>query len=222
MNMDSLTILSALAGIRDIQDFRLRDLMSELGLDERQPSTFYRMLLKESRDAMRLLGDFQNQLNAAENGMCELETEVSTQEQQIADLKTKMSSLENKNQQRLKELESENHRLKAIASVLRERAQNYEGIKDFMRGRIDIRELSALWDLISDIYTNAFAARRAGIPEVQTPDLDRLAPIRARLRIEFMSVLQIPKDVLEERLVEAEKINEAFKFFINQMFGGKG
>jgi len=230
--MDNLTILSKLAEIRDVQDFRLRDLMSELGLDERQPSTFYRRLLKESRDAIRLISYLQNQSNALENALSELETEATTQERQIADLKVNMSSLENKNQQRLKELEkeyqqrikeleSENLQLKATASGLHERARNYEGIRDFMRGRIDIRGLSALYDLISDIYTNALAARRAGIPEVEPADLDRLAPIRARLREEFMLVLQIPKEELEERLKKAERLNEAFESLINNMFGSR-
>jgi hypothetical protein len=38
--MDNLSLLSALAEIRDIQDFRLRDFMSSLGLDERQQAHF--------------------------------------------------------------------------------------------------------------------------------------------------------------------------------------
>ncbi len=227
--MDNLVILSALAKIRDIQDFRLRDFMSSLGLDEKQPSTFYRKLLRESRDAIRLIGDLQNRLDASEDVICELETNmstvetnVSTQQRQIADLKTKMSSLENGNRQRIKEVESEKHQLKAIASVLRERAQNYEGIKDFLRARIDIRGLRALCDLVSAMYSNALAARLGGKPEVEPADLDRLAPIRERLREDLMGVLQIPRDVLEERLIEAEKINEAFKSLVNQMFGRKG
>ena len=196
--------------------------MSSLGLDERQPITFYRELLKESRDAIRLICDLQNQLDASENAMCELETNVSTQERQIADIRTKMSSLETENRQRIKELESENHQLKTIASVLRERAQNYEGIKDFLRARIDIRGLRALCDLVSAIYTNALVARLGGKPEVESADLNRLAPIRERLREDLMGVLQIPRDVLEERLIKAEKVNEAFESLVNQMFGGKG
>ncbi len=220
--MDNLAILSALAAIRDIQDFRLRDFMSSLGLDERQPATFYRELLKESRNAIRLIGDLQNQDNASENTMFELETEVSTQQRQIVDLKTKMSNRESENLQRIKELENENHRFKAIASVLRERAQNYEGVKDFLRARIDIRALRALCDLVSAIYTSALVSRLGGKPEVQPADLDRLAPIRAQLREELMLVLQIPKDALEERLIQAEKLNEAFKSLVNHMFGGKG
>ena len=184
--MNNLNLLSALAKIRDIQDFRLRDFMSSLGLDEKQPSTFYRELLKESRDAIRLICDLQNRLDASEDAMCELETNVSTQERQIEDLKTKMSSLEKESQQRINELDSENHQLKTIASVLRERAQNYEGIKDFMRARIDIRGLRALCDLVSAIYDNALVARLGGKPEVEPADLGRLAPIRARFREEFM------------------------------------
>ncbi len=219
--MDNLAILSALAKIRDIQDFRLRDFMSSLGLDEKQPSTFYRGLLKESRDAIRLIGDLQNQLDALENAMCELETCADTQERQIADLKTKLSSRENESRQRIKELESENHRLKAIASGLRESAQNYEGIKDLLRGRIDIRELRGLCDLSSAIYQKALFASIGGKHEVEPADLNRLAPIRARLREEFMLVLQIPKDVLEERLRKADEANQALTSFVNWIFTGK-
>ncbi len=224
--MDNLAILSALAKIRDIQDFRLRDFMSSLGLDEKQPSTFYRELLKESRDAIRSIDYLQNQSDASENAMCELECELetsaSTQERQIADLKTKMSGLENETRQRIKELESKNHQLRTIASVLRERAQNYEGIKDFLRAKIDIRELRTLCDLVSTMYSNALAARLGGKPEVEPADLERLAPIKARLREELMLVLQIPKSALEERLIKAEKLNDGFVYLVNQIFGGKG
>ena len=105
--MDNLPILSALAKIKDIQDFRLRDFMSQLGLDPRQPATFYRELLKESRDAMRLFANQQNQLNARDESLCEYETEAPKKEQQIADLKTKMSAMKKENQQRIAESQKE-------------------------------------------------------------------------------------------------------------------
>jgi hypothetical protein len=195
--------------------------MSSLGLDEKQPATFYRELLKESREAMRLIGCFQNQSDTSENIMCELETELSTQERQIADLETKMSSLEKENRQRIKELESQNNQLKVVASVLRERAQNYEGIKDFMMGRIDIRGLRALCDLVSAMYSKVLFAGIGGKHEIEPADLDRLAPIRAQLREELISVLQIPKDVLEERLRKAEETNQALKSLVNWIYTGK-
>ena len=218
----TLTLLSALAEIQDIQDFRLRDFMSRLGLDERQPSTFYRELLKESRDAMRLIRDLQNRLATSDKAKSQMETKVSSQQQQIADLRTKTSSLENESQQRINELESENRQLKAIASELHEKAENYEGIKDFLKGRMNIDGLRALCDVVSAIYEKALVAGIGAKHGLQAADLDRLAPIRKRLREDLMAVLQIPRDVLEERLMKAEKTNEAFKFFINRMYGGKG
>jgi len=218
----TLTLLSALAEIQDIQDFRLRDFMSRLGLDERQPSTFYRELLKESRDAMRLIRDLQNRLATSDKAKSQMETKVSSQQQQIADLRTKTSSLENESQQRINELESENRQLKAIASELHEKAENYEGIKGFLKGRMNTDGLRALCDVVSAIYEKALVAGIGAKHGLQAADLDRLAPIRKRLREDLMAVLQIPRDVLEERLMKAEKTNEAFKFFINRMYGGKG
>lgn len=218
----TLTLLSALAEIQDIQDFRLRDFMSRLGLDERQPSTFYRELLKESRDAMRLIRDLQNRLATSDKAKSQMETNVSSQQRQIADLRTKTSSLENESQQRINELESENRQLKAIASELHEKAENYEGIKDFLKGRMNIDGLRALCDVVSATYEKALVASIGAKHGLQTADLDRLAPIRKRLREDLMAVLQIPTDVLEERLMKAEKTTEAFKFFINRMYGGKG
>ena len=53
--MEDFAILSALAQIEDVQDFRLKDFMAELGLDAKQPAAFYRELIKESREASKLL-----------------------------------------------------------------------------------------------------------------------------------------------------------------------
>lgn len=223
MNYDNLTVLSALAEIQDIQDFRLRDFMSNLGLDERQPSTFYRKLLKESRDAMRLIRDLQNRLATLDKAKSQMETKISSQQQQIADLRAKTSSLENENRQRINDIESENHQLKAIASELRRKAENYEGVKDFLKGRLDIDGLGALCDLVSAIYKKALFASIGGLKHgIQEADFGRLAPIRKQLREDLMAVLQIPRDVLEERLMKAEEANEAFKSLINRMYGGKG
>jgi regulator of replication initiation timing len=220
--MNNLTLLSGLADIQDIQDFRLRDFMSKMGLDSRQPSTFYRTLLKESRDAIRLIGYLQNQSNALENAMCELETELSTQERQIEDFRAKLSRLQNETQSRIIELESKNQQLKTTASELLETAENYEAMKDLLKGRVGEDELRALYDLVSAIYRKAIFAGIGGKRELDATDLERLAPIRQRLREELMTVLQIPRDLLEERLIKAEKANEAFKPLVNQMFGRKG
>jgi len=147
-----------------------------------------------------------------------METTISSQQRQIAD----HTSLENKYRQRIHELESENDLLKGITSQLRERAKNYDGIKEFLRGRTNVDELAALCDLTHAIYEKALIASIGGLKhKTQEEDLKRLAPIRARLREDFMAVLQIPIDVLEQRLIEAEKLNKAFKNAFNQMYGGK-
>lgn len=219
--MDNLIILSALAEIRDIQDFRLRDFMSKLGLDERQPITFYRKLLKESRDAMRLIDDLQNHLATSEEANSRKETRLTSQQRQIEDLRAKLSRLQSETRSTITELENENHRLKTTAFELLERAENYEGIKNLLKGRVGEDELRALADLVSAIYQKAIIAGIDGKRELEATDLERLAPIRQRLREELMAVLQIPKDVLEIRLSKAEKDNEAFKSVINQIYGSQ-
>jgi hypothetical protein len=220
--MDKLIVLSALAEIKDIQDFRLRDVMRKLGLDEKQPSTFYRELLKESRDALHLISDLQNRLAASEKAKCQAETKVSSQQRQIADLGAKTSRLQSESQKRINGLESDFHELEDIASRLLKGDKNYEGIKGLLQGRGDIDTLSALCDLASAMYKNALIASISGKHELEAVDLRRLAAIREQLREDLMTVLQIPRDVLEKRLMEAEKTIEAFKFVLNWIYGGKG
>jgi hypothetical protein len=219
--MDDLTILSALAEIRDIQDFRLRDFMSKLGLDVRQPSIFYRELLKESRDAIRLIDYLQNRLATSEAANSQKETRLTSQQRQIEDLRAKLSRLQNETQLRIAELESENHRLKTAASELLESAKNYEAMKDLLKGRMGLDELRALDDLISAIHQKAIFAGIGGKHELEAIDLKRLARIRQRLREELMAVLEIPKDVLEERLTKEERAVEALKSVINQIYGSQ-
>lgn len=221
MNDSSLTILSALAEIQDIQDFRLRDFTSKLGLDAKQPSIFYRELLKESREAIRLIKDLQSRLYSSDEVKRQIETKLTLKQRQNIDLEGKLSRVQNETQSEIIALESKNQQLETTASELLEMAGNYKAMKDLLKGRFGVSELCALADLFSGMYQGALFASIGGNRKLKAEDLERMTAIRKRLREEFMAVLQIPKDELEERLTIAEKANEALKDCINIMYRGK-
>ena len=221
MNHHELTILSALAEIQDIQVFRLRDFMSKLGLDSKQPSIFYRELLKESRDAIRMIDDLQNRLDTVDKAKSQMDTKMSAQQRHIVDLEAKLPRLQNETKRRIAELESTNSQLKTTTSELLDMAENYEAMKNLLKGIMRTDGLRALCDLLCAIYQKSIVSGIAGKRELEETDLKRLAPIVQRLREELIVVLQIPRRELEERLIKAEKTNEAFKSLITQIYDGK-
>ena len=64
--LQNFKILESLSKVEAIRDFRLKDLLDELGMDSKQPALFYRALVKEARDAIALLVNLQLQLDSVE------------------------------------------------------------------------------------------------------------------------------------------------------------
>lgn len=219
----NLTVLSALAQTEDIQEFRLRDLMARLRMDQKQPALFYRQLVKEARDVIPLVDQLQKHAAGLEKANSQIKATVTSQQQQIASEQKRVAASE----ARIRTMEGEKRELKGVASELRESAENYAGIKELLRGEVDLHTLEALHHLVSQTYMQALEASiernigaRSGRRSVP-PDPIRLASIRERVRQDLRAVLRIPGDELEERLVKAEKTNEALKSFINQAFSPK-
>jgi len=62
----SFRLLQSLAKVDVVRDFRLKDLMTGLGMDAKQPALFYRALVKEAHDIILLLAGLRSRLAECE------------------------------------------------------------------------------------------------------------------------------------------------------------
>ena len=199
----NLRILSALAKIADVQNFRLRDFMQQLNLDPKQPALFYRELIKEARELVPLVDQLQQRLAVLEKAKSEATANMAGQDRQVTVLKA-----------RIHDLEAENRQLKSMTSQAEENATKYKALKEFLKGQVDSDTLQELSNLISDTYMEALEARAGLRPP---PDPSRLSGIRQRLRVDLMEVLQLPKDELEVELLKLKKENDTLTSIIYGM-----
>ncbi len=199
----NLRILSALAQIADVQVFRLRDLMQQLGIDPKQPALLYRGVIKEAREVIPLVSDLQRRLPILEETKSQLEAKVLSQHRQITTLRARVTALE-----------TENRQLKSMTSQAEENATKYKRLKEFLRGQVDGDTLRVLSTLVSDAYMQALEVRAGLRPP---PDPSRLSGIRQQLRVDLMEVLQVPKDELEVELLKLKKENDTLTSMIYGM-----
>jgi hypothetical protein len=54
-----MTILQLLSQVNDVKDFRIKDILGQMGLDERQASRFYHDLIKEAREALSHIAELE-------------------------------------------------------------------------------------------------------------------------------------------------------------------
>lgn len=54
-----MKILELLSQIKDVKDFRIKDILPQLGFDEKQPSRFYHELIKEAREALSHIAELE-------------------------------------------------------------------------------------------------------------------------------------------------------------------
>lgn len=94
-----MKVLSSLAQISDIKDFRLRELMHQLGMDPKQPAIFYRELIKEAREVIKELEEKDKKLAVKEKevGLVSFESissKVKELEKEIESLKVSLSDID--------------------------------------------------------------------------------------------------------------------------------
>ena len=217
--MEDFAILSALAQIEDVQDFRLKDFMAKVGLDVKQPAAFYRELIKESREASQLLWNQDEDLRSLEEENSRMEETITKQQREIADLQAQKVHSETEYRQRINELENENQQLRSAVSKLNLGARRYEGIKILLLGRMNVDNLCDLFYAACDLYEKTLRANPGDI--IQGEDLGRLAPLRTWLRDDLRAVLEIPQDELAQRLIEAEKDVKLYKDVFLLMAGAQ-
>ena len=138
-----------------------------------------------------------------------MEKTITGQQRIIADLKAQKLHSDTESRQRVNELENENRQLKSTVSQLNLGAKRYEGIKILLLGHMNVDNLHNLFYAACDLYEKTLRANPNDI--VQGEDLKRLAPVRAYLRDDLKAELEIPKNELEQKLIEAEKDVKLYK-----------
>lgn len=117
-------------------------------------------------------------LDTLEAANARKEARLTSQQRQIGDFRAKLSRLQSETQSKIAELESNNQQLKTTAYELLEAAENYEALKDLLKGRVGEDELRALYDLVSAMYRKAIIEGISGKREPEAAYLGRLAPIK--------------------------------------------
>lgn len=218
-------LLEALAKT-SARDFRLGQFMRELGMDERQPTLFYRALIKEVRGNDAFIDTLLKDLFGKEEIIAKLRADLAVNEERVRTLATKLRSLQNGTRQKTESLEKERQDLLAAASELQDKVWKYDALIQLLKGEIKPTGLKAISDLFWDTYSETQRDRIAGRP---LPDPAHFDKIREKLREEFRKILQIPKDIsqeerdqLKKEWQELKKQKNALVEFIRRMYGGEG
>lgn len=212
-------ILGSLSKIKDIGDFRLRELMRQHGMNPNQPVEFYRALIKAAREIMSFVKLLQETIDSQAKAQAQLGAKLASQDQQIKALNTKIRNLEGGSQQRVKSLENERRQLETTTSELKEKAEAYDGIKSLLQGKQDTKVVGALYRLFSDMYTDM---QYADLGMKPPPNLAPVSYIKNKLRQQLLEALGIPKDTLEEENKKLKEHNDALVALINRLYRGGG
>jgi len=210
-------ILEALAKIEDVGDFRLREFMPQLGLNPNQPVEFYRALIKAAREIMSFVKLLQETIDTDFKAITQLGTKHASQDQQIKTLGAKLRRLEDEAHRKTESAEKERHQLESNASQLQEKAENYEAIKELLKGQQNTEVVGALYRLFYDMYTDMLHRDLGMQPP---PDLIPVAYMRQKLREQLMDVLQIPKDTLETENKRLKDQIDAIVAMLKRVYGG--
>ena len=214
---ESLTILNALAKIKDVKDFRLREFMAELGLNPTQPAVFYRRLIREAREFKSLIGILEQKIDTDAKVIAQLKADLSARDEQVKTLVAKLRRLEDEAHRKADNLKKERDGLEATASQLQEMAKNYELIKEFLSGQINADTVGALYRLFADMNEQMLYAR---IEQRPPPNLSNLDAFRQKLRDDLMEALEIPHDTLETENKKLKEHNEALVSIIKRLYRG--
>jgi len=114
-----VNIIRSLAKIEDVKDFRLKTLMGKLRLDPRQPSTFYRELIKECREAEKAAKELRAQVVQTATENQRLSACIASLQSRLVAANQRSQAMDywqgqaNRLQARVQQLEVENARLRA-------------------------------------------------------------------------------------------------------------
>ena len=114
-------------------------------------------------------------------------------------------------------MEKERSQLKTTASQLQDKARNYDGMKEFLKGQFTVESIGALYRLVSDMNEEMLYAN-LGIGSSSNPTIPEI--IRQRLRKQLMEVLSIPHDTLEKENARLKEQIDAIVGMLKRVYGG--
>jgi len=198
-------ILRALAAIKDVGDFRLREIMSQLGFDPNRSILFYRALVEEAREIMSLIGVFEQNIDTDAKVINQLKTDLDASEQRARTLTVKVRSLQNGTNRKSEALDSEVRQLVADSAKLQAKVLRYDALTQLLIGESKPHTLKVISELYFDMYTDALNAIIYG----QSPsDPAVLEKVRQQLRQELKDILRIPQEELEKEMDKLRAENE--------------
>ena len=216
---EGFEVLEALAKIGDVKDFRLGEFMREHGMNPSQPTIFYRELIKELRKEMSFVDSLLNEIGRLEEAIAQLKAELSPKDERIKALEARLHTLEEEAHKKAESLEDRRHQLETTISQLKEKAGNYDGVKEFLKGEFTVESVGGLYRLVADMNEEILYAN-LGIQSSSNPAIPEI--VRQRLRDDLMKVLKIPKDTLELENIRLKEQIDAIVGMLKQVYRGGG
>ncbi len=180
-----LTVIRLLAGIEDVKDFRVSEVLRQLGLNPRQPALLHRRLIRECREVEHLLAE----LDSLRQRLPEAAAECEALTQSRNETRASIGVMQAEHDAQLRSLEQalDAHRrrileLEAKLGDAYEAAQRDQRLTSalaaFLAGSLQWKVLREICDLIQDAYVEAldeFINARLGLPtRLRTADLKHL------------------------------------------------
>ena len=192
-------LLQSLARVDVIRNFRLKDLMTGLGMDAKQPAVFYRTLVKEAHDIIALLAGLRSRLAECEKEKTQALNRVSQLEHEVKELRSKVSGLA-----------GDKADFQQMILGMSGPFKSYQALKEILTGGCSFEALDGLSDLIYGAFVTKATPVIRGRPQ---PSIDpvRLESLRERLRKELRELLVIPESELEKELTRVKAENQALK-----------
>ena len=140
-------VLESLSRVKAVRDFRLKDVMSDLGLDSRQPAVFYRALVREASDILNMVDDLRSRLETANRSCSQAQSRAVLLGKELAAAKVEIADARNATAG-----------LEASVAEFQPMATSYQALKAILVGEESTQALDHLCDLTHTAYMAKVAA----------------------------------------------------------------
>lgn len=192
-----MKILSALASITDVKDFRLREFMSRLGLDPSQPVLFYRPLIIEAREVVKFIAEVSQLRSEAKTLRSEVasvkrekDAAVRTANEQAGAWREKF----NQSEQRTTDVQGQITSLQVQLAQSREPVQFANAIvaslRAFLADDYKLEVLNNVFRWVADVHDEAMRRATYGLPPSPVDDL-RTSSVGLFLRNQLRKALAL-------------------------------
>lgn len=203
MTDNEYPVLKYLSETQAMGDFRLKEAMRSLGMDDQQPAEFYRALITESRRIIPERHRLIEAVSSLEQARLKAEETLSPLRKEVVTLRGEVLSLK-----------AEVSRLSEIASEVQESASKYTTLKAILFGKLDRDTLRTLYDMSYQVYTDAMRIEIGMLSQPAVAD-----HLIEELRNDIRDALTVPHDTLEQENKALREQNEALIYVIRQSLG---